>query len=452
MTVFGSSGVRGVVGRKMTPSFVLSIASAAGATLDADRMALGRDTRETGRMLADAAASGLASVGVGVDRVGVVPTPALQAYAEREGVPALMVTASHNPPEHNGVKLVGDDGVELSRGVLDRIEMRLDGAASPVPWHETGTVDRVGDAGETYRAQLLDAVDADAIAAADLTVAVDPGHGAGALTSPDFFRDLGCSVRTINAQPDGHFPGRNPEPVAPNLEDLGRLVAASDADLGVAHDGDADRAIFFDETGSFVAGDAALAALAADELDAGDVAVSAVNASQRLVDVVDTAGARLELTPIGSTDIITRIRSLLADGETVPISGEGNGGIIFPGYRIARDGAYTAARFCELVAATGTASEVVAPHDDYENVRVNLVYSDEEERSAMLGAIEAAARTADATLDTTDGYRLDYGDAWVLARPSGTEPVVRIYAEARTESRAEKLTERLASAVRDARR
>jgi phosphomannomutase/phosphoglucomutase len=446
MNVFGSSGVRGVANEKLTPAFALEVAQAAGAVFAADGVALARDTRLTGDVLADAVAAGLASVGADVSRLGTVPTPALQAYCAREGVPGVMVTASHNPPAYNGIKLVGADGVELARDRLEAVEDHLDTGVSLAEWRHTGHTNRVDTAARHYRDQLLDALDRETIAGADLTVALDPGHGAGSLTSPEFFRELGCSVLTVNAQPDGRFPGRDPEPVESALDDLCRLVRTTDADLGVAHDGDADRAIFVDETGSFVPGDAALAALAAAELGAGDVAVSAVNASQRLVDVVDAAGAELRLTPIGSTYIITAIRELHAAGRTVPVAGEGNGGIIFPGYRTARDGAYTAARFCELL-ADRPASEVVAEYDGYHNVRRDVAYGDESERTAMLAAVARRAETTDADVDATDGYRLDYGDAWVLARPSGTEPIIRVYAEARERGRARALADGMVDAV-----
>jgi len=451
MEVFGSSGVRGVANEELTPDLVLRIARAAGTVWGADRVALGRDTRRTGTMLADAAASGLASVGCDVDRVGVVPTPGVQAYADAEGVPAVVVTASHNPPEYNGIKLVGDDGIELPVPALERVEaVLLDESFAPATWSETGDRRRVEGGRRRYVEDVVGAVDRETIAGADLTVALDPGHGAGALTSPEIFRRLGCRVVSVNAQPDGHFPGRNPEPVRGNLADLGRLVRATDADLGIAHDGDADRAIFVDETGSYVEGDAALAALAAAELDPGDTTVSAVNASQRLADVADDRGAELVLTPIGSTRIITRIRELWDRGESVPIAGEGNGGIFFPDYRLARDGAYVGARFLELVAER-PASELVEPYGDYHNVRTNLEYDTDQQRAAMLSAAEAVAEEADADLDRTDGFRLDYGDAWVLARPSGTEPLVRIYAEARERSRAETLLAGLRDAMVEAR-
>ncbi|GAD51994.1 phosphomannomutase / phosphoglucosamine mutase [Halarchaeum acidiphilum MH1-52-1] len=452
MQVFGSSGTRGVANEEVTPAFALRVAKAVGTVREESRLAVGRDTRRTGRMLTNAVASGLAAAGADIDRLGVVPTPALQAYAADEGVPGIMVTASHNPPEYNGLKLVGADGVELPVDALERVEAVLLGEQSAaVSWDETGADRSIEGARRRYVESLLGAVDRERIADADLTVALDPGHGAGALTSPDFYRELGCRVVTVNAQPDGQFPGRDPEPVPENLADLGRLVRASDAGVGIAHDGDADRAIFYDETGEPIDGSASFAALAAAELDAGDVAVSAVNVSQRLVDVCEDVGADLELTPIGSTRIMTRIQQLHEAGARVPVAGEGNGGVIFPRYRIARDGAYTGARFLELL-ADRSASEAVAPYDGYENVRVNVPYEDEAEREALLAVAEAyAERAADAELTTIDGYRLDYGDAWVLARPSGTEPVVRVYAEARGASRARDLADGFAEALRAAR-
>ena len=450
MQLFGSSGTRGVVGDGLSPEFVLRIAKAAGTVWSGDRVFVARDTRTSGELFTNAAASGLASVGVDVDRLGITPTPAAVRYADVHGVPGLVITASHNPPEYNGVKLVGADGVELGVDRLERIEEHVLAEEFAIAaWDGVGAVDRVSSANRAYVSELLDSVDRDAIAAADLTVAVDPGHGAGAVTSPDFFRRLGCSVVTVNATPDGFFPGRQPEPVASRLDDLRALVTAADADVGIAHDGDADRAVFVDETGAFVAGEASFAALAAAELGAGDTAVAAVNVSQRLVDVCDRVGADLALTPIGSTNIITRIRELRAAGERVPVAGEGNGGVFFPDYRLVRDGAYTGAKFLEL-AAERPVSDLVAPYSDYENVRRNLTYDTDAELDAMLDAAREFAATADADPDTTDGYRLDYGDAWVLVRPSGTEPKVRVYAEARDADRARTLAEDAAAPLRAA--
>lgn len=451
MDVFGSSGTRGVANEGITPEFVLEVAATAGTFWGADRAGVARDTRHTGRMLENAAVAGLQSVGADVDRLGVLPTPGAQAHARREAIPVVMITASHNPPEYNGVKLVGADGIELPIEDLEAVEeVFLADDHDPVEWNRVGRDRRVEDAHARYIEGALDAVDRERIADADLTVALDPGHGAAAETSPELFRRLGCRVVTVNAQPDGRFPGRDPEPVEDNLDDLGRLVRASDADVGVAHDGDGDRAIFFDENGAYVEGDATLAALASAELESGDTTVAAVNVSQRLVDVCEAVGAELELTPIGSTHITSRIQELQSVGESVPVAGEGNGGVYFPEYSLTRDGAYIGARFLELL-ADRPASEVVAPFDGYYNVRSKLGYGSVAERTAMLDAVREVAADADAEKTTIDGVRLDYGDAWVLARPSGTEPVVRIYAEARERARAEELASRLYDAADEGR-
>ena len=439
MRLFGSSGIRGTANEEVTPEFSLRVAMAVGTVVGGERVALGRDTRASGPMLADAAASGLVSVGCDVERLGALPTPAVQCYAEQEGVPAVVITASHNPPTDNGIKLVGPDGVEFPIERLERVEDVL--AAEEferVPWNETGDSRRIEGARRRYVEEVVDAVARERIAAADLTVALDPGHGAGALTSPDIFRALGCRVVTVNAQPDGTFPGRDPEPVPENLGDLRRLVRTTDADIGIAHDGDADRAVFVDEHGETITGDASLAALAAGALGPGDRTVSAVTVSQRLVDVAEHAEADLELTPVGSTRIISRIRDLQHEGISVPVAGEGNGGVLFPGYRLARDGAYTAARFLELVAER-PASAVVDDVGGYYNRRTAVEYDGDTERETLLDAAATYANDSAGDLDVTDGYRLSFGDAWVLVRESGTEPKVRIYAEASDDGRAEQL-------------
>jgi len=451
MKVFGSSGARGVAGRDLTPEFVLRVARAAGTVWEADRAAVATDTRTTGQLFADATAAGLASAGLDIDRLGQTPTPAVGHYCEREGVPGILLTASHNPPEYNGVKLIGADGVELSVDILERIEDHvLTEEFDTAGWESVGETTTVETATRGYVDSLVAAVDREKIADADLTVALDPGHGAGTFASPEFYRRLGCRVVTVNAQPDGHFPGRLPEPVPENLEDLGQLVTATDADIGIAHDGDADRSVFFDETGRFINGDASLAALAESELSTGDATVAAVNVSQRLVDVCDRVGADLELTPIGATHIITRVKELWAEGRSVPIAGEGNGGIFFPNHRLVRDGPYIGAKFLELV-ADQSASEVVAPYQDYHNHRINLTYESEAELQTLLDAATDYVEASDVEATTIDGYRLDYGDAWVLVRPRGTEPKVRIASEATSPSRATELAEDVEAALKAAR-
>ena len=451
MKVFGSSGARGVAGRDLTPEFVLQVAKAAGTVWEADRAAVATDTRTTGQLFADATAAGLASVGLDVDRLGQTPTPAVSHYCEHEGIPAVLLTASHNPPEYNGVKLIGSDGIELSVDVLERIESRvLADKFDTAMWESVGRTNTIETVNRDYVDSLVESVDREAIADAELTVALDPGHGAGTFASPEFYRRLGCRVITVNAQPDGRFPGRLPEPVPDNLADLGHLVRSTEADIGIAHDGDADRSVFFDETGQFINGDASLAALAESELSDDDVTVAAVNVSQRLVDVCSRVGADLELTPIGATHIITRIKQLWAEGRSVPIGGEGNGGIFFPNHRLVRDGPYIGAKFLERITER-PASEVVEPYQEYHNERINLSYESDAELQRLLDAAIKYVEASDAEVTTIDGYRLDYGDAWVLVRPSGTEPKVRIASEATDAARATELAETLQTALEAAR-
>ena len=453
MQIFGSSGTRGRVGTEFTPEFVVSVAAAAATELDAARIAIGRDTRTTSPTFADAAASGVAAAGTDVDRLGVVPTPGVAHYCEQREVPGIVVTASHNPPDYNGIKLLGADGSGLSVARLERVERHLlDESFERAAWDAVGHRSRVSGAADAYADDVIRSLDRERVASADLTVAVDPGHGAACDVAPRIYRELGCDVVTLNAQPDGRFPGRESEPVPGELGDLERLVRARGADVGIAHDGDADRAVFVDETGSVVPAEASLAVLAEHAASAGDTVVSAVNVSQRLVDACNRVGAELTLTPIGATNITTRVQELWDEGHDVPLAGEGNGGVFYPDYRLARDGAFVAGKFLELLAERdATVSALLAPYAGYHAVRHNLGYDSPDERDAMLGAAERfAENAAEADVTTIDGYRLDYGDAWVLVRPSGTEPKIRIYAEASDADRARELADDARDTLRGA--
>lgn len=447
MDLFGSSGTRGVVGTDLTPGFVERLAAVAATQWDAERVAIGRDTRRTGQMLANAASSGVASAGVDVERVGILPTPALQSYLATERIPGCMITASHNPPTDNGVKLFDAAGVELGGESLDRIETAFQARRRRrARWDETGIESRIEGVARDYVDEIVAAVDADAIRERSFTVAIDPGHGAGIHTTPQLCRALGCRVVSVNATVDGTFPGRSPEPVPAVLEDLCRLVRASDADLGVAHDGDADRAMFVDERGEVVDGDTLLALLAAAVVSPGDTVVTAVDASQRLVDTVRERRGTLERTPIGSANLVEGIRRCQGAGQQVPLAGEGNGGVFFPEHRVARDGAFVLARMLELVGERPL-GERAAAFDEYHLIRRTIEYGSAEERARMVAGVDAFAATAEAHVDRTDGIRLDFEDGWALARPSGTEPLIRVIAEASHLETAERYADRLTDAV-----
>ncbi|MUV85692.1 phosphoglucosamine mutase [Natronomonas sp. CBA1123] len=435
---FGRMGIRGVANRTVTAERVFELARAATAYWEADRVAIGRDTRTTGEMFDHVATAGAENVGATVDRLGVVPTPALQHYVETRSIPGLQITASHNPPDHNGVKLVGRDGSVLEPTAVEAVASLAEESVSAAAPESTGQSRTVESAADEYVESVVESVDRETIREAAPTVVVDPGNGAGALTSPALFRRLGCQVETLNAQPDGAFPGRDPEPVEDELTELLSFVASSDADLGIAHDGDADRVVFVDESGAFVDGNAAFAALAAAELDEGETVVTTCNASLRLRDVAEAAGGTVEYTPIGNTYVLSRTRELREAGVSVPIAGEGNGGIVYPAHRLGRDGGYVAARFLELL-ADRPASALLEPHRGYSFERENVPYDGESERAAIMERAEAWAASANGEETTLDGYRVDFEESWALVRPSGTEPYVRVYAEAKTPQEAAEL-------------
>jgi phosphomannomutase len=290
---------------------------------------------------------------------------------------------------------------------------------------------------------LLDATDRATVADADLTVALDPGHGAGGLVSPEFFRRLGCEVFTVNAQPDGHFPGRDPEPVPENLDDLRRLVRAADADVGVAHDGDADRTDVVGPDGEVVHEDTVVAVLAADAVarsDAADpVVVTTPNASGRIDERVAAAGGRVERVRLGALH------------EGVAAAREAGGDVVYaaepwkhvhPGLGGWIDGVATAAAFVRLVAAaagdgdgdgTDGVAALRAPVTERPYEKRDVDCPDDAKAGAMARvteALPAAFADADPAVDTDGGVRLSFPDAsWVLVRPSGTEPYLRVYAE-----------------------
>lgn len=435
--LFGTNGVRGVVNAELTVEMVTRLAASAAEVLG-EELAIGRDGRTTSPMLRDAAVAGLLSQGCTVHDLGVLPTPALQ-YAVKtlrlDG--GIMVTASHNPPEFNGVKTVAADGVETSRETEDRIEeIFFAGGPEPAPWDRVGKVIE-GDALGLYMDAVVKQVDPSVVKAAQLSIAIDPGSGVAALTAPEIARRLGCRVFTINAEIDGTFPGRNSEPRPDNLSGLSELVRASGADLGIAFDGDGDRSIFADERGAVYYGDRSLALLAKAyvETHPGAEVVTSVSSSRAVQDVVEAAGGRVIWTPVGSVVIS---RAMVEGG--VMFGGEENGGIMYGPHQAVRDGSMIMALVLELMARTGKPlSRLFAELPQYAQAKDRVVCPNElKERT-----LEALNKRVKAhRIETIDGLKLCYDDgAWILFRPSGTEPVFRLYAEAATQERAQELVD-----------
>ena len=437
--LFGTNGIRGVVGQDMTVDLALRVGKSFGSILEPGPVAVARDTRTSGPMLRDAVVAGILATGHDVVDAGVLPTPGLQ-YVVHTGKFAggVIVTASHNPAEFNGIKVVDPLGMELSRPEEERIEGRYFREEFRLAdWSTTGHVKPDATAVGRYLEGILARVDAELIRAARLRVVVDCGNGASCGTSPALLSRLGCEVISLNGHPDGSFPGRPPEPVRENLGALVREVVASKAHLGVAHDGDADRAIFVDDRGEFVFGDRSLALVAKDIVskNGGGVVVTPVSSSRCLEDVVRAARGTVRYTKVGAPIVARTMHEIGA-----VFGGEENGGMIFPEHQLCRDGAMTMAKVLEIVArADQPLSQLLAGLPAYSLHKTSVRYK-AQERDVILARMKTMA--AGLRVDDIDGIKIHYAEGWVLVRPSGTESIFRIFAEARTEEGAKALAAR----------
>ena len=436
------SGMRGHVGTDLTPELVARHAAALGAwARSAGRplVVLGRDARTSGAMFAQAAASGLMSVGCDVIDVGVVPTPTVQLAVEHHHAGAgLILTASHNPIEWNALKFVGPDGIFLDADAGAAVRELAAHGPPRAGWDGIGSLRRDDEALQRHLDLVLDLpeIDVDAIRKRRFHVALDCVHGAGGGSIPPLLERLGCRMTGIGLEMDGRFP-RAPEPLPENLGDLGRSVLASGADIGMAVDPDVDRLALVDERGRPIGEDYTLAFAVRAVLDAhrgtGSSATVVVNLSTSLVveDAARELGARFVRAPVGEANVARAMRE-----ESALVGGEGNGGVILPALHIGRDAPLGVALILHyLVRSGGSVSELVAASPRYAIVKAKGP------RGAELRPLydRLVARFSDATPDERDGLRLAWRDRWLHVRPSGTEPIVRMIAEAPTAADAEAL-------------
>jgi phosphoglucosamine mutase len=419
MSLFGSSGIRGVVNEAVTPELALRVGKALG--IKYRKVVVGRDPRTSGRMIENALVSGLLAMGAMVDRVGVVSTPTL-AYAAREYDCGAMVTASHNPPEYNGIKLWNPDGMAFSLEQQSSLERSIQEDVKGVSWRDVGSEMHRHDAIKSHIDAILRSVER-----YSLKVVVDCGCGAASTITPYVLREMGCNVITLNAQPDGFFPARSPEPVEENLSELRKTVLASGASLGIAHDGDADRMMAVDDRGRAVTGDELLAYFSQHEVKYS--LACPVDVSMMVEKAV--SGARIYRTRIGDAFVSEEVRRSGAD-----FGGEASGTWIFPRVSYCPDGIYAAARLVELVCKNGRLSDAIDSLPKYPIRRGGISLSSDIDKSCLMELIRQEMDVAGAVdVSALDGLRVGYKDGWVLVRPSGTEPKVRITAEAEDEDR-----------------
>jgi phosphomannomutase len=441
------SGVRGRVGEALTPEIITGFAAGfgawaaagAGTAGGAPRIVVGRDSRVSGPMFHRAAIAGLQSVGCDVIDVGVVPTPTIQLAVEsHHAAGGLAITASHNPIEWNALKFIAPSGLFLSAAEGASMRELVAGGVRRATWDRLGTVEQ--DAGAVAR--HLDAIlalpylDVAAIRRRALHVALDCVRGAGGVIMPPLLERLGCRVTAINLETDGRFP-RPPEPIAPNLGGLEALVRESGADLGMAVDPDVDRLALVDERGRAIGEDYTLALATAVVLrrQKGPV-VTNLSTSRIVDDVAAEAGVAVIRAPVGEVNVAIRMRD-----EGSPVGGEGNGGVILAALHLGRDAPAGAALILQLLTDAGrdSLSAVTGRWPRYAIVKDKL-----DRPAGALDRVYDTLRTAfpDAGVDLQDGLRLAWGDSWLHVRPSGTEPIVRVIAEAPTEARARELVAR----------
>jgi len=441
------AGVRGLVGIDLTPEVVARWAAAFGTWAKGGKVVLGRDARTSGPMFARAATAGLMSVGCEVIDVGLVPTPTVQLAVEHHrAAGGIVLTASHNPIEWNALKFIGPDGIYLDVEAGARVgELARNGRIGRAGYDGLGDVAIDPDAVDRHLAALLAlrgrGLDLNAVRRRRFRVALDTVRGAGGVVMPELLERLGCRVAAINLETDGRFP-RPPEPLPEHLKPLGALVRRHKADLGIAVDPDVDRLAVVDERGRAIGEDYTLAfavrAVLGKKDGGGKGRAVVCNLSTSLVveDAARECGARVVRSPVGEAHVARKIIQLKA-----AIGGEGNGGVMYPALHVGRDAPVAAALVLALLAREGkTVSELVASAPRYAIVKAKV---DRGRRNAERGMEDVYAglrsRFPEAAVDTQDGLRLAWPDRWLHVRPSGTEPIIRLIAEAPTAPEAERL-------------
>ena len=412
MSLFGSSGIRGLANKEITPQLALSVGLAVGSLHGSAVIA--RDPRTSGEMIEHAVISGLLSAGCSVTRIGMVPTPTL-AYAARNFSCGIMITASHNPSEYVGIKLWNRDGIAFDSRQQDEIESIIkDKTWKTAEWQNIGNVFQA-DAIEDHSTMIISK-----LGRASLKVVVDCGCGAASVITPYVLRRMGCTVITLNSQPDGFFPARDPEPVEKNLELLKKATLSFGADLGIAHDGDADRMMAVDGKGRYIEGDKLLAFFGVRETKHSIVVP--VDTSIMVDDVLKDR--KIYRTRVGDVYVAEELKKRNAE-----FGGEPSGSWIFPEISLCPDGIFAAARLVEIVQNEGSLDALIDELPTYPMIRGAVPCSNENKGAAMKKIAESLRKIGEVT--EIDGIRLGTENGWILVRPSGTEPKIRITVEAR---------------------
>ncbi len=433
--LFGTFGIRKIANKELSPELAYELGLALATHLGGNgNVAVGYDPRTSSVMLEHAIVSGINSGGCDAIRLGMVPTPVLSFGTKHFSCDAgIMITASHNPPEYNGVKFWDEDGAGFVRELEGKIEKIVSEGGKPVSWDKIGNSEKF-NALAPYKEKIIERVPE---FEKKLKVVLDCANGAGCVISPHILRELGCKVVTLNSQPDGHFPGRAPEPTPENIQDLSKAVVSMDADLGIAHDGDADRTIIVDEKGEVLTGDRVFALAAINYLQEKNKPriVTPVATSSLIDDVANKLNGKVVRTKVGEPELVREIRDGGGD-----IAGEENGGVIYPDWAFCREGIMTAIQFIDYMARTGkTVSELNETLPQYYQSKKKVECPNDLKKTVLK---DLAEKLDDHNIDKTDGLRIVFEEGWLLLRPSGTEPIFRCFSEAKSEEKVKELSEK----------
>jgi phosphomannomutase/phosphoglucomutase len=433
-SLFGTNGIRGLANVELTPDIVVKIGLAVGTFFRKKNLLLGYDARTSGPMLAKAVMSSLTATGCNVYFAGMAPTPSLQFAVKNHKLDGgVIVTASHNPAEYNGIKVLWNDGIEISHEQEVEIErIYFDKNFNFASWDKLGKIRDLLGINDEYISAIKRRVDVEKISKKHFHIVVDPANSVGGLTAPSLMRELGCKVTSINANIDGTFPGRQPEPCPESLVELAATVKAIGADIGVAFDGDADRSIFVDENGEVYMGDKTFAIILKQFLLKNEDAtvVTPVSSSTLIKNIADTYNGKIEWTKVGSVTVSHKMREVNAK-----LGGEENGGVFYEPHQAVRDGAMTTALLLEIMAETGKKlSELVDEQPQYFIEKCKVECPNEKKAVLQTKIFE---QFKNGNISTIDGVKIWFDDqSSILIRASGTEPVYRMYVEAKTREKA----------------
>ncbi|MCR9117815.1 MAG: phosphoglucosamine mutase [bacterium] len=432
--IISVSGLRGIVGESLTPEVAMKYAAAFASQAPAGEIIVSRDGRTTGEMLACAIRAALSACGRSVVDIGIAATPTVGVAVNNRGAAgAIQITASHNPPPYNGMKLFSADGRVLTAAVGEGVLTSY--RNNPVNWaafDAIGTLETIADNDALHLERVMAIADVDRVAAKSYRVNLDSNHGSGAVLGAKLLNKLGCQTTIAGAEPTGLFIHR-PEPNEENLKEVAAQSKKTQADVTFCQDPDADRLAIIDENGHYIGEEYTLAICVKYVLSQtpGPV-VTNCSTSRMTEDLAIAAGVPFSRSAVGEANVV---EEMIKAGAV--FGGEGNGGPIDPRVVFVRDSFVGMALVLSAMAVSNkTVSQLVAEIPRYAIYKTKAPL----ERDSLSIAYDALARHfSDATTDRLDGLRLDWPDAWLLVRPSNTEPIVRAFAEAPTAERAAKL-------------